>query len=428
MTCRKIPAVSPQLGIRKWKILKTGDFLQSRMFRPLLRHFKFLTMQKRINLLIVLSGVFQLLYGQPDSIRPKEHPFTFGASYIGDAYGNAVGGLKRGVGFMGMGNLTIGFDTEKAHGWKGGSFFVNGATIHGKSLSENFSGDLQIASNIDAGTHIYMHELWFKQDINKFSFTIGLQDLNAGFMVTENGAEFINSSFGIPPVLSGNLPVPIFPLTGLGVSAKWSINQTYIWQTAVFDGCQKPFEHNPHNLHWSFGKNDGLFAVTEFHTKLNPEGKEGCYKLGAYYHSGLNEFDKETQSVATVFKHNYGFYLIADQTVFEQKNRKLDLFMQVAVTPKCEEENKPNHYIGLGANLFGVFDKKKNDALGFAVAHTGLKANSYRHETTLELYYKYQFNENFGIQPDIQYIICPAGTGIKLPDALVGMIRFHVNF
>ncbi len=114
----------------------------------------------------------------------KQNPFYFEASYVGDVYGNAVGGLKAGGGYMGMGNLKVGFDTEKVRWWKGGSFFINGATIHGKSLSENFVGDLQIVSNIDAGMYVYMHELWFRQEFKKFSFTVGLQDLNADFLAS----------------------------------------------------------------------------------------------------------------------------------------------------------------------------------------------------------------------------------------------------
>ena len=384
--------------------------------------------QKKVILFILLSGIFQLSYGQYDSLPKKENPFHFEMSYIGDVYGNAAGGLKRGGSYMGMGNLKIGFDTEKARWWKGGSFFINGASIHGKSLSENFAGDLQVASNIDAGTHVYMHELWFRQDFEKCSFTLGLQDLNADFMVTENGGEFINSSFGVPPVVSGNIPVPIFPLTGLGVSAIWNINYRFTLQAAVFDGCQKSFEHNPYNLQWNFCKDDGVFAVTEFHGKFNIKELGGTYKLGGYYHSGLNEFDEETRTVNTVFKNNYGFYLIADQTVFERESQKLDLFTQIAFTPKKGNENEHNHYVGFGANLFGIFSKEKNDALGFAVAYVGLQTSAHKHETALELYYKWQFNKNFTIQPDIQYIINPSGMGEKLPDALLGILRLRVNF
>ncbi len=381
---------------------------------------------KRAGLFITFATAFQVAHGQENSLPQKENPFSFEANYVGDAYGNALGGLKTGAGYMGMGNLKMGFDTEKAGWWKGGSFFVNGASIHGKSLTANYLGDLQVASNIDAGTYAYMHELWFRQQLSAFTFTLGLQDLNAEFMATEGGGEFLNSSFGIPSVMAINVPVPIFPLTGLGFSAQWSISERFTWQAAIFDGCQTPFENNPHNLRWGFSEEDGMLVATEFHSKLKIKEKEGTYKVGVYYHSGLSEYNDALQTTSTVFKNNYGFYLMADQNIFESERRKIDLFAQVAVAPK--NKNTQNYYIGFGASCFGIFSKEKNDALGFAVAHAGLHEASHKHETALELYYKYQLNDNIALQPDVQYIINPSGTDAKVNNALVGILRIHVNF
>jgi len=137
-------------------------------------------------------------------------PIEFHASYIADFYGNAAGGIKTGVGFLGMANLKIGFNTETAGWWKGGSLFINGASTHGKSPTENFIGDFQVVSNIDAGNLIYLHELWFHQNFSKINFTIGLQDMNVQFVASENGSFYLNSSFGVPPVISDNVPAPIF--------------------------------------------------------------------------------------------------------------------------------------------------------------------------------------------------------------------------
>ena len=383
-------------------------------------------MLRKIYLFIILFAVTHL-YGQQDSLQKKEFPFCFEGAYIGDAYVNTMGGLKTGAGYMGMGNLKVGFDTEKAGWWKGGSFFINGASIHGKSLSENFTGDLQVVSNIDAGTYTCLHELWFRQEFSKFSFTVGLQDLNAEFMVSENGAEFINSSFGVPATISCNVPVPIFPLTGLGITAKWDINEIFSWQAAVFDGCQKSFEHNPHNLTWHFGKDDGVLAITEFHAKTNIK-LDGVYKIGGFYHSGFKELNEESQSMEYVFHNNYGFYALIDQTVMnnEAKNKKIGLFAQLAFSPK--DKNEHAYYLGLGANYFGIFSKEGKDILGLALAHVGIHQTNHKHETALELYYKWQFNDNFAIQPDVQYIINPSGTGEPLKNALACMLRLHVSF
>ncbi|MDR1756271.1 MAG: carbohydrate porin [Culturomica sp.] len=345
-------------------------------------------MLKKVTLFTAICGICCTIQAQ--------NPFTFEGSYVGDIYYNATGGLKRGGGFMGMGNIMVGFDTEKARLWKGGSLFINGASIHGKSLTENYLGDLQVASNIDAGEHAYLHELWFRQQLGSLSLTFGLQDLNAEFMVNEGSGEFINSSFGVPPVIATGIPVPIFPLTGFGLAASWEINDKWSVQGALFDGNQTSFDHNPNNVHWSFSKNDGLLTLGEVHVN-------GRFKLGAYHHSADN---------------NYGFYALADHPV----NERLGLFGQLAVAPKGKNEN--NYSIGLGANYLLA----KHHTAGLAATCAGLHRAEHRHETAIELYYKYMPGDNIALQPDIQYIINPSGAEEQLANALVGILRLHIRF
>ncbi len=349
-------------------------------------------MLKKVTLTLFAAAVSLAAHAQPE----KQNPFSFEGSYVGDAYYNTTGGLKTGGGFMGMGNIMVGFDTEKARLWRGGSFFVNGASIHGKSLTENYLGDMQVASNIDAGEHAYLHELWFRQRLGNLALTLGLQDLNAEFMVSEGAGEFVNSSFGVPPVIATGIPVPIFPLTGLGASVRWDIGDKWAVQGALFDGDQTPFDRNPHNIRWSFAKDDGLLTMGEVHYG-------GRFKLGAYYHSA---------------DENYGFYALADQPVSE----RLSLFGQLAVAPKSKNEN--NYSVGLGANYF----ISERHALGLAATHAGLHAADHKHETAVELYYKYTLNDYIALQPDFQYIINPSGAEMKLDNALVGMLRLHINF
>ncbi len=117
---------------------------------------------------------------------------------------------------------------------------------------------------------------------------------------------------------------------------------------------------------------------------------------------------------------------MADQSIFESDRRHITLFAQAGFAPK--DKNAQNYYIGFGANCFGVFSKEKRDALGFALAHAGLHDLSHKHETALELYYKWQLNDHIAIQPDFQYIINPSGTNTKLSNALAGILRVHVYF
>lgn len=381
---------------------------------------------KKTFLSVVLLSSFVFMQTKAQTDKPKSDPFSFETSYVGDFVGNASGGIKTGTAYLGMANIILGFETEKAGWWKGGSFFINGAALHGESPSEKLIGDFQIASNIDAGEHTYMHELWYKQQIGNIEFTIGLQDLNVDFAASENGSMYINSSFGIAPVISDNVPVPIFPLTGLGISFKWNIADKISLLGAAFDGCPSDFSENKYNLNWTLNDEEGLLTIGElqYETKKN---LTGVYKIGYYYHTGLSETDENTGISTAVFNHNYGLYLIGDQTIWKKnEHKKIDLFAQLAFSPG--DVNAHNYYIGGGMNYFGIFDAAGNDALGLAFAAAGFHNGMHKHETTIEAYYKAQLTENISIQPDIQYIINPSGSDEKKGNALVGFVRLGINF
>ena len=64
----------------------------------------------------------------------------------------------------------------------------------------------------------------------------GLQDLNAEFANSDNGALFINSSFGIPSVIPDNVPAPVFPLTAVGLSLQWNVTEFLGWKGIVYGG------------------------------------------------------------------------------------------------------------------------------------------------------------------------------------------------
>ncbi len=355
-----------------------------------------------------------------------EGPLELEATYIGDIYNNFSGGLKTGGGFLGMANLKIGFDTEKANWWKGGRFFVNGASTHGKSPTENYTGDFQVVSNIDAGNLIYLHELWFKQSINRLEFTVGLQDMNATFVASDNGSYYLNSSFGVPPVISGNIPVPIFPLTGLGLSAIWNINDNVSWLAAMFDGSPTDFENNPYNLYWDWDEDDGLFIISEFDYTRTKNEFSGTYKGGFYYHTGGFE-DDELGLKSQTIDRNFGFYFIGDQTIWRlNENKKIDLFTQLAWSPGSI--NSHNFYAGGGFNFHGLLEGDHENTLGVAVAHAGFHRSFQKHETVIETFFKYQLNNYISLQPDFQLIINPASAEEKLNNALIGFIRVGIQF
>jgi len=348
-------------------------------------------------------------------VNGKENPFKFNASYIGDVVSNFSGGIKTGTTYLGLANIKAGFNTETANWWKGGRMYINIGNTHGGEPSATLVGDFQGISNIEAGNLSFLYELWYKQKLGKLEMTVGLQDLNADFATNESGSIFTNSSFGIQSSIADNVAPPIFPLTALGANVKWSISDTFLWEAAIFDGTPDDFETNPYNTEWKLSKNQGFLTVTELQVKKSLIiGKIGNYKFGVYYH--------QHNDTIAVEQKNGGFYFTGDQQI----TSKLFVFSQVGISPK--EMNKNNRYFSIGLNCKGPFDKRPNDQVGIAIAYAGIDGNAVGSETAIEMMYQFEVTKNIYLRPDIQYIINPAGTETKLKNALVGFLRFGIEF
>jgi porin len=379
----------------------------------------------KVYFIFVLSTILYIKASSQDKDTTK--PLNFEASYVGESFNNLSGGIKRGSTYQGMANLRIGFDTDKARLWKGGQFYINAANTHGGTPSCDLVGDFQVASNIEAGNHTYIQEFWFKQTIGALAITAGLQDLNVEFVNSENSATFLNSSFGIMPTISGNIPTPIFPLTSLGISLKWQMSEATSLLISAFDGCPTDFEdNNPYNLKWNFQSGDGILAFAELQHSISVKDLPGTYKLGLFSHYNHRMITDETTQPPFV-KNNYGFYFIADQTIWHRadNSRRMSAFMQMGCTP--EQINCNRYYTGAGLNLYGLWNKSGEDVLGLAIARAGIdRANCA--ETTLELTYQLPVTKNLFLQPDLQYIMHPVGTEARVSNSFSAIFRFGFTF
>ncbi|MBP7368204.1 MAG: carbohydrate porin [Paludibacteraceae bacterium] len=239
--------------------------------------------------------------------------------------------------------------------------------------------------------------------------------MDGNFAASEYGSAFINSSFGIPSTFAYNIPSPIFPFTALGLRLEWSLLENLLLKTAVYDGQPDDFESHPYRLNWEISQKEGFLSISEIEwNKSLLKNRNGSYKIGLYYHQSTDSLN--------IKQKNNGVYLIADQEI----NKNTSAFAQLSVSPK----NKNRHYLyaGAGINQKGIFRKNSNDLLGFGIAYAALKNFDKKGETAFELTYQYCFNEHFILQPDLQYILHPAGTEETINNTFVGFLRFYVNF
>jgi len=347
-----------------------------------------------------------------------------GASWTGDMARSLSGGLRQGSAFLGMASLRAGLDTESAGFWKKGHIEARVARTLGAMPSAELFGDAQVTSNIEAGNHTFLMELWVRQRFGSAEITAGLQDLNAIFAFSESGGTFLNSSFGIMPVITGNIPAPVFPLTSPGVTLVLETGKSGSFAAALFDGRPVPFEYNPFNTRWKFARGDGILAVAEFRHRTESGGLAGEYKAGLFSHNHLIGEVLGQDLPDTLCRPTIGAYIIADQAIWQSGNRKASLFIQAGYTPS--EGSFIDLASAFGINITGLFGGRENDVAGMAVT-AGRFSGGSGSETVIEITYRAQFSENIFIQPDLQYIISPSGRMSGIPNCFAGFLRLGVS-
>jgi porin len=379
---------------------------------------------------MMITVDYSLICAQKNAILNDALEFGFTAT--GDFISNLNGGLKTGYTYIGLESVTLRFDMQKAGLWKNGELFLHGLNAHGKGPTAELTGDHQVLSNIEAGDYTGLYEFWYCQQIGKFLLLAGQHDLNSEFAGTRYGGTFINSSFGIDPSIAINNPISIYPVAAPCILLKYETDNSLTCKIAVYDGDPGNFETNRFNLEWSISPGQGFLTIGEVqYERIRNGNSTGTYKIGSYYHSGTFTSYRDTLRSR---KGNYGLYINADQALFSRSlhaGRGLCYFLQAGIAP--ELYNLVEYYLGGGLRYHGILPYRYHDELGIAFAHISM-GKSYadlydalHHETAFEMTYKFQFGNNFFIQPSMQYIINPGTTSVA-DNCVVVLLRFTLRY
>jgi porin len=245
-------------------------------------------------------------------------------------------------------------------------------------------------------------------------------------------------------------------------------------------------EFNHYGTHWALRHDEGALIAGEIGIKFNqppaapswceppaktdgkslpsgksdksataPRGLAGDYKLGFVYHTDRFSHARDSQLAALGSAHpptrargadgDYTIYLIADQEVWREPGSDADglgLFARVAFAPASR--NSLDWSGEIGAVYSGLLQSDGRDQLGLGFAWIDISsqiaaatriANSEDHtsfakpdyEAILELTYKFQITKWWNVQPDVQWIIHPGGSG-EQHNALVIGLRTQITF
>jgi porin len=166
------------------------------------------------------------------------------------------------------------------------------------------------------------------------------------------------------------------------------------------------------------------------------QGLPGNYWFGAYYSPWQYAQFGSTETAS----NSYGFYWHADQMVWQEaagSDQGLTLWSAFVLSPQQNISKLP-FQVNSGIVYKGLVPMRDNDItmLGFVygnfsddyaetISATGAGTPSY--EIALEAGYRFQITKFAYVQPNLQWIINPAGTG-NIPNALVLGAQMNVTF
>ncbi len=358
----------------------------------------------------------------PEETNTSVHTW---ANYLFDYFYNTQGGLHTGDSAMGLFDFGAEINLEDALGWEGATFVISVIGGHGSDLSARYVGDFGIVSNLYTDTNSNIYHLYFQQEVGTGDsfFRIGQFAIDDDFMVSDASSLFISSPLAPFNTQSGNMPGPIFPLTAPGALYHYAPSSDWYWTTGVYVGNTESAGPRNRGFEWIWGGSAGWSIFSEAGYVYAEDG--GIARVGGYWHTGdvTNFADGATENRIG------SFYAILDHPLIAgSKNApSLNAFVRGSI---AGEKNRVTATSQVDAGLVSRELFLPEDAAGISVSHTAfgdayLLANPgmTSGETVVEATYQIQVNENFVIQPDVQYVVNPHGSG---RDAFVVGVRGEI--
>lgn len=340
--------------------------------------------------------------------------FSASLDYWVEGLSNVAGGQRSKTITAGLANLNLDYKLG------GITAHANIYGPHGSGLTEESVGDFSVISNIDTTDDPRLQELWMEGAFGEASsLRFGMLAADTEFWGTEYGGLFINSVFGAPTSVSGNLPgSSIFPVATLGVRYARTLASGTTLRAAVLDGdAGDPADDNRYGLDVSLG--EGALILFEAQAdRTNRFGGTNTLRLSTFGHT--SDFTNEHGETVS---GSWGFVTVVDwalskrvgwfgRLTFAEKTRSL--------APLSLETGIHLAELGGGPGVLGI-GLAYVDLNGTMAALDDPSLRLDR-EGIVEVTYEIPLGEYFALQPDLQYVLSPGGDA-SVDDALVVGLR-----
>jgi len=392
------------------------------------------------------------------------------ANYTTNIAGNPVGGKSQSVTYTD--NLLFGanLDFEELIGWEGLTLNISGLNRSGSSLSEQNIGNQFTVQQIFGGQTVMFYALAFEQKLldDKIGIKFGRFATGDDFASSPIYWLYMNNGIdGNPQALPVNTQFSAYPWAVWGARLKVIPTPEYYAMFGAYQVSDRIFNRAYHGLDWSIRGNDGIQLISQIgwtpelfkrsvptasthdgksviegkstaksvvSTKL--KGYPGHYWFGAYW----SPWDFPQFGTAATATNSYGFYWHADQMIFQEapgSDQGFTIWSAFVLSPQQNIAKLPFQANG-GAIYKGLIPSRDDDITGFGIVYGKFSSDYARavsdtgggspdYELVFECNYKIQINRFVFVQPNIQWVVNPGGTG-NIPNALVLGLQAGVTF
>jgi porin len=399
-------------------------------------------------------------FGLRDTLR--DDGLEFFGYYNAIIAGNVAGGNSRDFRYADDFYFGGKLDLEKLIGWQGASFTVSGINRDGQSIQPGL-GSQYDPMQLVGGQAVFLYGVFLEQKLldDKLSFKFGRLSASDDFATSPLYGYYLNNG------IDGNIRAVLF-------NTKFSAYPFPVWggrlrvdptpelnaMVGLYQVSSRMYDRAYHGVDFSIRSGDGILLLSqigwtpEFFKKDVPadgksvadgkksvvaskqQGLKGHYFLGGYW----SAWDYPQFGTADTTPNSYGFYLHGDQMVYQEapgSDQGLTLFTTFTLSPQQNVSIVPFQVNG-GAIYKGLVPSRDEDRAILGVIY-GQFSRDYarsvssagggdpRYELVFEWGYRVQLNNWAYIQPDVQWVINPGGTG-NIPNGLVLGAQFGLRF
>lgn len=406
------------------------------------------------------------LFGDLGGLRTRlaDAGVTYDSYYVANPAGNVSGGKRRGFTYVDNFYFGLTLDLEKIIGWRGLQFAVSVINrAGGGSVTNAYTGSQYDVQQVHGGQNFFLYNFNLEQKFgdDKWKLKIGRFAASDDFNTSPIYGLYMNNG------IDGNIRNVLFdtqfsayPFATWAARLRYDPTPEFNLQFGVFQTWDRIFDRSTNGLDWRMRGGDGVMMLAqigwtpEFHKRTVPEGNggksdgkstlapemkgmPGHYWIGGSYSpwKGYAQFGSAEKATGS-----YGFYAHADQMVYQAvpgTDRGLTLFVDIGYYPQDNISIMP-WQLNVGAFYTGLLPSRPNDKTiagliygefggdyASTIQATGIGRPE--HEAVLEFGYRIQFTKFAYLQPDLQYVSHPSGTG-RIPDAVVVGAQLGLSF